>query len=467
MKRKNVRLKDYNYKNDGYYFVTICTALRKPLLARFRKVAENILLSLPEEINGLTIDYYEIMPTHLHMILVFENIKLSLGEIVRRYKALVTKQAKVKPFWEWNYYEHVIRNKKALYMIRKYIQENREKERINLESIYCAINRTATSRMNNELRTKLLKGARSIHFIGIGGIGMSGLAGVLLEKGYLISGSDKKKNTLTECLEKRGATIYQGHLSSHLAGADLVVTSSTIPPLNPEVQEAKRKKIPLISRGALLGELVNEKEGIVVAGTHGKTTTTSLICSVLHRGGKNPTMFIGGELNDIGGNSQLGKSEYVVAESDESDGSFLFLSPKISVLTSLEDDHLDYYGSEARLFGAFTQFLKRLKPGGTLIINKDDPGLDKVLKESSLAPSQKELTPLPFPLPYGERTKVRGKRKFLYNLITYGINSAAHLLADKIRLEQFSSSYEVNYNCLLYTSPSPRDQRGSRMPSSA
>ncbi len=419
MKRKNVRLKDYNYKNNGYYFVTICTALRKPLLARFRKVAENILLSLPEKINGLTIDYYEIMPTHLHMILVFENIKLSLGEIVRRCKALVTKQAKVKPFWEWNYYEHVIRNKKALYTIRKYIQENREKERINLESIYCAINRTATNRMNNKLRTKLLKGVRSIHFIGIGGIGMSGLAGVLLEKGYLISGSDKKKNTLTEHLEKRGATIYQGHLSSHLAGADLVVTSSIIPSLNPELQEAKRKKIPLISRGALLGELVNEKEGIVVAGTHGKTTTTSLICSLLHRGGKNPTMFIGGELNDIGGNSQLGKSEYVVAESDESDGSFLFLSPKISVLTSLEDDHLDYYGSEDKLLGAFIQFLKRLKPGGTLIIDKDDPGLNKVLKESSLAPSQK--------------------------LITYGINSPAHLSAENIKLEQFGSSYEVNY----------------------
>lgn len=264
-----------------------------------------------------------------------------------------------------------------------------------------------------------LEGVRSIHFIGIGGIGMSGLAKVLLEKGYLISGSDRKKNTLTEHLEKRGATIYQGHLSSHLAGANLVVTSSTIPSLNPEVQEAKRKKIPLISRGALLGELVNEKEGIVVVGTHGKTTTTSLICSLLHRGGKNPTMFIGGELNDIGGNSQLGKSEYVVAESDESDGSFLFLSPKISVLTSLEDDHLDYYGSEDKLLRAFIQFLRRLKPGGTLIINKDNPGLDKVLKGSSLAASQK--------------------------LITYGINSPAHLLAENIKLEQFGSSYEVNY----------------------
>ncbi len=299
--------------------------------------------------------------------------------------------------------------------------------------------------MNNELQTNMLKNVRSIYFIGIGGIGMSGLAKVLLEKGYLVSGSDKKKNALTERLEKEGATIYQGHLSSHLAGADLVVTSSIIRPDNPEVQEAKRKKIPLISRGVLLGELVNGKEGIVVAGTHGKTTTTSLICSVLHRGGRNPTMFIGGELNDIGGNSRLGKGEYVVAESDESDGSFLFLSPKISVLTSLEDDHLNYYGSETELLKAFIQFLERLKPGGTLIINKDDSRLDKVLKGSFLAPSQKELTSSSFPLPYGERIKVRGKRKSLYNLITYGIDSPAHLSADKIRLEEFGSSYEVNY----------------------
>jgi len=137
MRRKDIRLKHYDYKNDGYYFVTLCTALKRPLLQQFRKTAERILLSLPEKIKGVAIDYYEIMPTHLHAILIFKDVELSLGEIIRRYKALVTKEVKkVKPFWEWNYYEHIIRSEKALYMIRKYIQENREKEKINLQSVY-------------------------------------------------------------------------------------------------------------------------------------------------------------------------------------------------------------------------------------------------------------------------------------------------------------------------------------------
>jgi len=119
--------------------------LKKPLLQQFRKPAEQILLSLPKKIRGVAIDYYEIMPTHLHVILIFKDVELPLGEIIRRYKALVTKEVKIKPFWEWNYYEHIIRNEKALYVIRKYIQENREKERINLQSIHCGINATATN----------------------------------------------------------------------------------------------------------------------------------------------------------------------------------------------------------------------------------------------------------------------------------------------------------------------------------
>ncbi|MEA1965524.1 MAG: transposase [Candidatus Aerophobetes bacterium] len=138
MRRKDIRLKHYDYKNDGYYFVTLCTALKKPLLQQFRKTAEQILLSLPKKIRGVTIDYYEIMPTHLHVILVLKDVELPLGEVIRRYKALVTKGVKIKPFWEWNYYEHIIRSGEALYMIRKYIQENREKERINLQSVYVA-----------------------------------------------------------------------------------------------------------------------------------------------------------------------------------------------------------------------------------------------------------------------------------------------------------------------------------------
>jgi len=274
--------------------------------------------------------------------------------------------------------------------------------------------------MKSGVRKTMLKGVKSIHFIGIGGIGMSGLAKVLLEKGYLISGSDQRKNIFTEQLEKMEATIYQGHSASYLTQPDLIVVSSVISPRNPELQKAKREGIPIISRGALLTHLINRKEAIIVAGTHGKTTTTSLISSVLSRAGEDLTMFIGGEVNDFGSNSKLGNSIYTVAESDESDGSFLLLSPKISILTSLEDDHLDYYGSEDKLVQAFTQFIMRLKPGGTLIINRDDSRLNKVLRNISLSSSQK--------------------------LITYGINPLADLSAGKIKLEQLSSFYEVNYH---------------------
>ena len=136
MRRKDTRLKHYDYKSDGYYFITLCTAFKRPLLQQFEKTTGQILSSLPKKIRGVTIDYYEIMPTHLHVILIFKDVEFPLGEIIRRYKALVTKEVKVKPFWEWNYYEHIIRSEKALYMIRKYIQENREKERINLQSVY-------------------------------------------------------------------------------------------------------------------------------------------------------------------------------------------------------------------------------------------------------------------------------------------------------------------------------------------
>jgi len=265
----------------------------------------------------------------------------------------------------------------------------------------------------------ILKGVRSIHFIGIGGIGTSGLARVLLQMGYLISGSDKRKNNLTKKLQAKGAAIYQGHDSSHLKGVDLVIFSSIIAADNPELLQAKRKKIPAISRGKLLGYLIRDKESIVVAGTHGKTTTTSLVSSILHRAGKNPTMFIGGELNEIGSNSQLGGDRYAVVESDESDGSFLYLLPKICVLTGLEDDHLDYYGSQNKLVEAFIQFTHNLKAEGTLIVNKDDLLLKKVLKRISLHYSQR--------------------------LISYGIDSEADVVANKVRLEEFTSSYEVRY----------------------
>lgn len=265
----------------------------------------------------------------------------------------------------------------------------------------------------------MLKGVESIHFIGIAGVGMSGLAKVLSEKGYRVTGSDIKKNVFTEKLKRTGVTIYQGHSPSHLNRADLVIISSIIPLDNPELQTAKRKRIPTVLRGALLAHFVNRKKGIVVAGTHGKTTTSSLVHSILRQADKDPTTFIGGEVNDFGSNSKLGSSEYVIAESDESDGSFLLLSPRISILTNIEDDHLDHYGSKDKLVQAFIQFIRRLKPEGTLIINIDDPCLNNVIKNISLSPCQK--------------------------LITYGVSPTADLSASKVKLKQFSSSYEINY----------------------
>lgn len=248
---------------------------------------------------------------------------------------------------------------------------------------------------------------------------MSGLAKVLLNMGHQISGSDVKLNPLTKDLAMRGADIHQGHHPSYVGKANLVVTSSAISSHNPELLEAKKKKIPVVPRGTLLAYLINKSEGIIVAGTHGKTTTTSLICSVLDEDDKDPTMFIGGEFNAIGGNSKLGKGEWVVAESDESDGSFLLIRPKISVLTNLEDDHLDYYGSRGKIRRAFLQFAQKLKPGGTLIVNKDDPNLRDLLAKVQLSSSQK--------------------------IITFGTKSPVDLLAKQITLEGFSSFYTPIY----------------------
>lgn len=260
---------------------------------------------------------------------------------------------------------------------------------------------------------------KSLHFVGIGGIGMSGLAKVFLEMGHCISGSDLQENELTRNLKNKGAIIYQGHSGKYLKDVDLVVISSVIPPDNPEVQKARKRNIPIILRGKLLSLLANENNAIVVAGTHGKTTTASLISSILLYAGEDPTIIIGGELKEIKSNARLGKGKYIVIESDESDGSFLFLSPKICVLTSLEDDHLNYYESRKKLVQAFIQFTGKLKQGGTLITNNDNLGLREVVKRASL-PSQARV-------------------------ITYGINSSADLTAKEIILKEFSSSYILKY----------------------
>ncbi len=270
----------------------------------------------------------------------------------------------------------------------------------------------------SRVQDKMLKGINSIHFIGIGGIGMSGLAKIMFELGYQISGSDIKENILTCCLRKRGIKIYGEHNYRNIKDADLIVMSSAISWDNPELSEAKKRKIPVISRGKLLSYLVNAGEGIVVAGTHGKTTTTSLIASLLLKAGKNPTVFIGGELTEIKGNSYLGTDRYVVAESDESDGSFLLLHPKIAVLTSLEDDHLEYYGSQGKLNQAFKNFLSQLKSRGTLIANWDNERVRRISQAIGKCSSQ--------------------------NIFFYGLHGA-DICAEKIKYYPLSSSFQIKY----------------------
>ena len=203
----------------------------------------------------------------------------------------------------------------------------------------------------------------SVHFIGIGGISMSGLAEILMDEGFTVSGSDAHRSELTDNLEARGAKVYIGQKAENIQdGIDVVVYTAAIHPDNPEFQEVKRRGIPMLTRAELLGEMMrNYKNAIAIAGTHGKTTTTSLITSILERGGLDPTFVIGGRLNAAGSNAKLGQGLYIVAEADESDASFLNLSPVISVVTNIDEDHMDTYGHDLRnLRKAFTDFIQRL-----------------------------------------------------------------------------------------------------------
>ncbi|MCL6610768.1 MAG: UDP-N-acetylmuramate--L-alanine ligase [Peptococcaceae bacterium] len=218
-----------------------------------------------------------------------------------------------------------------------------------------------------------------IHFIGIGGAGMSGLARILIELGHKVSGSDLSQTHITHRLESMGAKCNTGHVAQNVEGAELVVVSSAIRPDNPELVRAVEKNIPVIHRGELLALLMKRQSGIAVAGAHGKTTTTSMLAMVLEKNGFDPTIVIGGELNDIGGNAKLGRGQFLVAEADESDGSFLKLSPQIVVVTNVENDHLDYYGSVEKIKEAFSSFLARVPGDGLAAVCLDDPGLREVL----------------------------------------------------------------------------------------
>ncbi len=202
--------------------------------------------------------------------------------------------------------------------------------------------------------------SQRVHFIGVGGIGMSGIAEIVLNLGYSVSGSDLRRTTITERLASLGATIFEGHAAANVIGSGVVVTSSAVTERNPEVQEARARKIPVIQRAEMLAELMRLKYGIAVAGMHGKTTTTSMIATVLAAGGLDPTVVVGGRVDALGSNARLGKSQYLVAEADESDRSFLKLSPILSVVTNLDREHMDCYRDMADVEAAFLEFMDKV-----------------------------------------------------------------------------------------------------------
>jgi UDP-N-acetylmuramate--alanine ligase len=221
---------------------------------------------------------------------------------------------------------------------------------------------------------------KHIHFVGIGGAGMSGIAEILHNLGYVVSGSDQADGATTQRLASLGIRVAIGHDAAHIAGAQAVVTSTAVRPDNAEVVAARARRIPVVPRAVMLAELMRLKQGIAIAGTHGKTTTTSLVTSVLAEAGLDPTFVIGGRLNSAGANSRLGAGDYIVVEADESDASFLNLAPVLSVVTNIDADHMDTYGHDfARLKGAFVEFLHRMPFYGAAILCGDDPGVRSIV----------------------------------------------------------------------------------------
>jgi UDP-N-acetylmuramate--alanine ligase len=220
-----------------------------------------------------------------------------------------------------------------------------------------------------------------IHFVGIGGIGMSGIAEVLLNLGYKVSGSDLKSSPVTERLASLGAVIFEGHKPENVTGAEVVVTSSAVRPDNPEVEQAHELRVPVIPRAEMLAELMRLKYGIAVAGMHGKTTTTSMIAAVLAAGGLDPTVVVGGRVDALGSNARLGNSHYLVAEADESDRSFLKLSPILAIVTNIDREHMDCYRNMRDVKNAFLEFMDRVPFYGMVVACNDDPLLRKILPQ--------------------------------------------------------------------------------------
>jgi UDP-N-acetylmuramate--alanine ligase len=227
--------------------------------------------------------------------------------------------------------------------------------------------------------TPMFATSQHAHFIGIGGIGMSGIAEILLSLGMKVSGSDLRRGPVTDRLAQMGATIYQGHDAANIAGATVVVTSSAINPSNPEVVEARAHKIPVIQRAEMLAELMRLKYGIAIAGMHGKTTTTSMVAAVLTAGGLDPTVVVGGRVDALGSNARLGTTQYLVAEADESDRSFLKLSPILAVITNLDREHMDCYHDMADIEQAFLNFIDKVPFYGAVTACIDNPLLAAIL----------------------------------------------------------------------------------------
>src|SRR5579864_5128089 len=262
-------------------------------------------------------------------------------------------------------------------------------------------------------------GVQHLHFTGIGGIGMSGIAEVLLNLGYTISGSDLKMTPITERLAEMGAKIYEGHAATNVEGAKALVVSSAVDEQNPEVQEARRLQIPVIPRGELLAELMRLKFGIAVAGSHGKTTTTSMTAAILNHAGLDPTVVVGGRVDSMGGsNARVGRSEFLVVESDESDGSFLKLAPIIAVVTNIDREHLDHYPSLEAIETAFIEFVNKVPFYGAAVVCLDDPHVQGILPEVN------------------RRT------------ITYGTTSQADLEAGEIACGHFASDFRLGRRAL-------------------
>ena len=221
---------------------------------------------------------------------------------------------------------------------------------------------------------------RRVHFVGIGGIGMSGIAELLANLGYPVSGSDERTTDITRRLETLGVRVHQGHDAAHVGDADVVVVTAAARPDNPEIVEARRRSVPVIARADMLAELMRlRRTGIAIGGAHGKTTTTSMVALMLERAGLDPTAVIGGRLSAFGSNARLGQGDVIVAEADESDGSFLKLSPVISVITNVDREHLDHYGTFENALDAFVEFANKVPFDGAVIVGVDDPVLARLL----------------------------------------------------------------------------------------